>query len=242
MPLPRPIILLFLSILSLPCAHAGSSLLRGTVIRVSDGDTIQLQPESTAQNPTPKKVSIRFKEVDTPEVHLTGGNQSSPATQGYWGEEASRQLKRELPAGTRVEVEVTGTDSYGRGLGYVFKNGVDQNLRMLGSGWATFYMICAADRCDLETTQLSKYREACNQAVERGFGNFNPLNPLPELPFLFRARIQQKELHRFVGNMKTKTYVSPREYLRVPLCDRVFFDTESFAQRNGYRPAMTKDL
>ncbi len=225
-----PLALLLVGCISVP-AFASSSRIEGRVAKVSDGDTIQVQIVGGS------KVKVRFESIDTPETTLAGPG--GTFTQGYWGNQASNLLKSLLPIGTQVTVEISGTDDYGRSLGRVFKNGVDLNKQMLESGWAVLYEICGEDDCDFDTPGAfyEQYRATCETAVSQGVGNFDPARPLPELPFLFRSRIQRRPLSKFVGNVATRTYLTPERYAEIPLCNRVFFMEESYAVLNGFTRA-----
>lgn len=220
--------LLLVGFVSVSAYSATSTRIEGRVAKVSDGDTIQVQVVGGS------KVKVRLESIDTPETTLAGPG--GTYTQGYWGNEASNLLKSLLPLGTQVTVEISGTDDYGRSLGRVFKNGVDLNQRMLESGWAVLYEICGESDCNFEArgTFYDQYRATCEIAVNQGAGNFNPAKPLPELPFLFRSRIQRRPLSKFVGDISTRTYVTPERYEEIPLCNRVFFMQEAYATQNGF--------
>ncbi len=203
---------------------------RGTVTKVVDGDTIRFLPDGS--EPGTKAWPIRMVTVDTPETHLPGPG--GVYSQGYWGDAATAQLARLVKVGETVEVDSYGLDKYGRVLGRVYKRGgVDVNLKMVASGWGSLYVICDGHSCDLDPN----YRAACQYAMRNETGIFDPARPLPELPFIFRSIHQKRPLSKFVGNITTKEYVQPSEWEKVPLCDRVFFMTQTDARREGYSPA-----
>ena len=91
----------------------------GKVIRVSDGDTINILVSK-------RKIRIRFADIDTPE-------KAQP-----WGKRAKSALS-ELVARKNVVVKVKGRDRYGRVIGTVMLNGVDINARMVATGNAWVY-------------------------------------------------------------------------------------------------------
>jgi endonuclease YncB( thermonuclease family) len=102
---------------------------RGNVIRVIDGDTVQVRTGG-------RKVTVRMIGIDTPEVF--GGKECG-------GPEASAYLKRVLPRGTRVKLVSDRTqdlkDRFGRQLRYVFKNGrKDMNKNQVAVGAAKVYV------------------------------------------------------------------------------------------------------
>lgn len=92
--------------------------MQGIVIRVIDGDTIDLFHEQ-------KPVRIRLENIDAPEKKQAFGRWSA------------RQLKG-LVAGKPITVTYTQTDRYGRIIGRVFTtNGIEANRYMVqsGAGW-----------------------------------------------------------------------------------------------------------
>ena len=210
--------------------QAGFKTFRGTVTKIVDGDTINFLANDAEEGAKPW--SIRMITTDTPETHLPG--LGGPFSQGIWGEEAHQQLESILKIGETVEVDNYGTDHYGRVLGRVFKRGnVDVNLAMLKSGWAALYLICDVNSCD----DQPKYREACDVAMDKGIGIFNPHHRLPQMPFIFRSIKQNRPLAKFVGNVRTKKFYEPSQYSRIPVCDRTFFMTKTDATGQGYVPA-----
>lgn len=221
----------FLSLLFVASAQAAPKTYRGKVVKVVDGDTINFMP-STAQEGE-KPWSIRMISTDTPETKLPG--KGGPFSQGIWGEEAHDHLAKVVRVGETVEVDNYGMDHFGRVLGRVFKRGnVDVNLEMLKSGWAALYVICDKTSCDDDKTE---YRKACDIAMDRGLGIFNPHHRLPQMPFIFRSVKQKRPLAKFVGNVRTKRFYEPTQYARIPVCDRTFFMTKTDARREGYVPA-----
>jgi hypothetical protein len=66
---------------------------------------------------------------------------------------------------------------------------------------------------------------------------WNPANPIQELPFEYRLRVFNRQFERFVGDFLTKTYVSPADFRRVAVENRVQFVTEQDAISAGYTRA-----
>lgn len=126
--------------------------IRGKVIRVIDGDTIDV-----LQDKTP--VRIRLANIDAPE---------KKQAYGRW---STNQLKG-LVAAQPVTVTYTQTDRYGRIIGRVFTtNATEASRFMVQSGAAWVYKRYNADRAlpDLQ-------REA--QAQKRGlWADSNPVPP-----------------------------------------------------------------
>lgn len=208
-------------------------LIKGTVTRHADGDTLTLQPNSGE-----KPITVRMVGIDTPELHLPapGGNVS----QGHWAETAKERLVALAPVGSRITLETWGAQSYGRFVGRVLDTrGRDVNLELVREGWAAAYVICGGASCApgfFENQDVTDYMAACETAVAQGRGIFDPRDPLPEQPFEFRARIGEKEPHRPVADLRTGKLLAPDKYKRVPLCRRVFFETYEDAAKMGYFP------
>jgi endonuclease YncB( thermonuclease family) len=219
----------------LPSSYADSQMIPGTVIKISDGDTVHFQPQS-AQGGDSKRLKVRMDGMDTPELHLQDPN-GDMQSQGYWGEEAAKMLASLVVIGQKGKLQAFGQDKYGRVLGKLINSkNIDLNLEMVKSGWGVMYFICAkgCNLTKLNEMKIPEYRSACNFAYAKGLGVFNPKKPIPELPFEFRARIQKKGFSRFVANMKTKKYYEPNDYKKVPVCDRLFFDSVEDAQKLGF--------
>jgi len=116
-----------------PSVAAGEKTLhqKATVVRVVDGDTVNVQLRSGAEKP------VRLIGIDTPEVY---------PVEYCGGPEASRSLKRLLPVGTHVRLVSDPTqdrvDRYGRLLRYVIKASDDRDMNQvqLHRGWANVYV------------------------------------------------------------------------------------------------------
>ncbi|EBD0388386.1 thermonuclease family protein [Salmonella enterica] len=126
--------------------------IRGKVIRVLDGDTIDVLQDK-------KPVRIRLANIDAPE---------KKQAYGRW---STNQLKG-LVAAHPVTVTYTQTDRYGRIIGRVFTtNGTEASRFMVQSGAAWVYERYNADRALPELQ-----REA--QAHKRGlWADSNPVPP-----------------------------------------------------------------
>ncbi|MEL4505603.1 thermonuclease family protein [Luteococcus sp. H138] len=87
---------------------ASEAVVRAGVLRVSDGDTLQVK---LAGRPT----TVRLLNVDTPEIHKPG------VAAECLGPEARQALTKLLPRGSQVELLYDGprTDRYGRTLAAV---------------------------------------------------------------------------------------------------------------------------
>lgn len=96
-------------------------IIAGTVVGVSDGDTITLKPHNQD-----KTVRIRLASIDTPEKRQDFGQRA-------------KQRMSELVFNRQVEVYSTDTDRYGRVIGYVMIGDWSANLQMVADGLAWHY-------------------------------------------------------------------------------------------------------
>lgn len=139
-----------------PCAAWAYS---AKVTKVSDGDTLWVQPDSGG---TPHK--LRLLGLDAPELCQPAGP-------------ASRQALLALVQGARVEVQVTYHDQYGRGLARLKVKGQDLGSQLVQAGhaWSARWH-----------SDLGPYarEEATARRLRRGLF----AAPGPELPRTFRQR------------------------------------------------------
>jgi len=102
-----------------PAIAAETRSMEGTITRVSDGDTVWLQPDDRSRAP----IKLRLQGIDAPERCQAWGEQSRTAL-------AARVLQR------RVAVSTRSHDDYGRALGTVALDGEDINAWMVAQGHA----------------------------------------------------------------------------------------------------------
>ena len=142
---------MFLLALLLPGTLFAAEM-QGIVIRVIDGDTIDLFHER-------KPVRIRLANIDAPE---------KKQAYGRW----SLQKLNSLVIGQPVMVTYTQSDRYGRILGRVVsKNGIEANRYMVQSGAAWVY-----DRYNTDNALPALQKEA--QQDKRGlWADGNPVPP-----------------------------------------------------------------
>ncbi|ECI6901364.1 thermonuclease family protein [Salmonella enterica] len=128
------------------------SFFKGKVIRVLDGDTIEVLQDN-------KPVRVRLANIDAPE---------KKQAYGRW---STNQLKS-LIAAQPVTVTYTQSDSYGRIIGRVFMtNGIEANRFMVKSGAAWVYERYNTDD-ELPALQLEA------QKMKRGlWADSQPLPP-----------------------------------------------------------------
>jgi endonuclease YncB( thermonuclease family) len=184
------------------------------VSSIADGDTLRFTPALEGTT------IVRFLHIDAPET-----------AQAPWGEQAGNALQQLVPAGTeiRIETEQTRVDSFGRVLGHVIRrDGVDVNREQLRAGQAVLFVIWP------NVGRFEEYRAAEIEAQQAGRGIWNGANPLTELPFEYRLRIDRDTAFRPVGDYFTRNFVEPADYTRVHVNNRVFFNNRSDAAAAGY--------
>jgi endonuclease YncB( thermonuclease family) len=98
--------------------------LTGRVVRVADGDTVSILDHSNTQH------KVRLYGIDTPERDQPYGKAAKRALM---------QLVDEKPVG----VVIVTTDSYGREVGTLYRDGVNINVTMVESGYAWWYQYYA---------------------------------------------------------------------------------------------------
>lgn len=212
------------------------AMIPGTIEKDVDGDTLWVQP-SRNDNSLRDRLKIRMIGIDAPETHLP--TSSGVVGQQPFGDSATDEMVKLAPVGKRVEVEDFGLDKYGRTLGRVFIKGRDVNLAMVVSGWAIPYLICEGPQCDptfFQTHNVAAYLQACDDARSEEVGIFDSSNPLKEMPFEFRIRMQGRKPNKYVGDFATKKLYRPADYDEVDVCQRIFFTRLMDAKRAGFKP------
>lgn len=151
------IIIFSLCIISLTYAN-DYKIVRGTVTKVIDGDTVIIRPYSG------KSFKCRLYGVDAPEVPHDR-NPGQP-----YGRAADRELNN-LVLYHSVEITLTGDSSYDREICIIKKLGVDINLEMVRRGYARTY------RKYLKEPYASKYIDAESQAQKMRRGLWKQAYP-----------------------------------------------------------------
>ncbi len=159
-------ILLFLPILAQTYAK-DYKVIRGTVTKVSDGDTVVIRPF------TGKLFKCRLYGIDSPEIPYNG-RPGQP-----YGRAADRELNN-LVLHSTVDVTLTGDSSYDREICIIKKMGMDINREMVKRGYAWAY------RQYLKSPYASEYIDAENEACKMRRGLWQQTNPTP--PWEFRKR------------------------------------------------------
>lgn len=134
---------------SSPSAGRGA----GVVVRVIDGDTIEVELLGT-------KERVRLIGVDSPEK--TGGLRDPEC----FGDEATAFMSSLLPMGSPVllERDVEARDDYDRLLAYVHADGLFVNLHLIEQGLAVDFPYPP------NTTYAEEFSEAADIAARKGMG------------------------------------------------------------------------
>ena len=112
---------LFLLSLLLLSLSLFSAEIKGTVVAVTDGDTITVSDEMDKGN-----FKIRLDKIDAPEKKQAFGNKA-------------KQFLSSLISGKQVSIRYKAVDRCGRILGVVYCDGIEINLVMVQTGYAWHY-------------------------------------------------------------------------------------------------------
>ncbi len=132
---PLPWLVIAAAMVGLTCASqptianppAATSTLRATVVRVLDGDSLQVRLDSGP-------IEVRLHAADAPEHDQPGGR------------EARQALRRRLPPGTTVELEPIEQDRYERIVAIVHAGADDVNAWVVQQGHAWAYRHYTTDQ------------------------------------------------------------------------------------------------
>lgn len=150
-------------------ATSPSTVIRGRVVGVSDGDTIVVF-DATGRS----QYKVRLATIDCPEK-----------TQDF-GVKAKESLSS-LVFGKDVEVEVRTVDRYGRNVGVVRIGGSDMNLEQVKRGFAWHYTQYANEQ---PSDEFQAYAAAERRAREARVGLWADSDPVP--PWDFRRAKRKK--------------------------------------------------
>lgn len=137
------------------CAHAAT--LDGTVVRVADGDTLSVSVAGGGL------VRVRLAEIDAPE-------------RGQPYNQVARRSLVDLCMQRPAQIELNGTDKYGRTVGRVFCGQVDVNAEQVRRGLAWAF-----------TKYLTDPGIAAIEGEARAAGVGLWRDPSPQAPWDFRA-------------------------------------------------------
>ena len=116
------------------------NIIRGRVVRVTDGDTLTVLDERNEQ------LTIRLAEIDAPERGQPWGNRSKQAL-------SSRVM------GKMISVQQTTVDRWGRSIGQVAVDGRDINREMISSGAAWAFRQYLSDQSLIEIEARAKHEK-----------------------------------------------------------------------------------
>ena len=160
--LPR----VFLSVLAaLFLAHTAHADFSGPVIRVLDGDTIEVLHNNRAER-------IRLNGIDCPEKGQAYGKRA-------------KQAASELVFGKEVTLQTHGKDKYGRTIADVLlPDGTNINHELVKEGWCWWYQRYAPENVILAELQ--------QRARKAGRGLWADPNPIP--PWEWRRNKRPTEI------------------------------------------------
>jgi endonuclease YncB( thermonuclease family) len=150
--------------LLITASHLHAAVLQGTVVGISDGDTLTVLDANKSQH------KIRLQGIDAPEKAQAFGNQS-------------KRSLYEMVHGKQVRVEFQKKDKYGRTLGKVLVNQTDICLEQVKRGMAWHYKQYVND----QTAQdRAAYAQAELSAKSQAIGIWKDTSPTP--PWEFRRQ------------------------------------------------------
>jgi len=115
----------------------------GTVMQITDGDTIKVQTitqvqtggQTQTQTQT-KKFDVRFYCADTPESVMVGKQKAQIVNGLNYGTMATDYLKTLIKVGDTVDVNCNKLDQWNRDVCVIIKDGLNVNLQMIKDGYA----------------------------------------------------------------------------------------------------------
>ncbi len=151
------LLIVFTLISSLLCSFVQAGTLSGTVVRITDGDTLVVLDANKAQ------YKIRLMGIDAPE-----------SNQAY-GKESKDNLS-DLVAGKFVVVEYDKLDRYKKIIGKILLSGKDVNLEQVASGMAWHYKNYQGEQSQADQME---YSEAEIDARNTKRGLWHDPDPIP---------------------------------------------------------------
>lgn len=176
-PLSSLILLLSLTFPLTSYAKSPILTLEGTVTKVSDGDTIQVNSQGT-------KLKIRLYGIDSPETEKRKKKTGRVSKPGQpYGEEARKALEEDIYL-KKVKLDVMNIDRHMRLVSIVRLNGRNINKEMVAEGYAWAY------KKDLDRPDVPDYIDLEDQARQKRLGLWQQHNPVP--PWKFRKMLRKK--------------------------------------------------
>lgn len=173
--------LLILALAVIPSQIEAKSPIRtieGTVIKVSDGDTINVKDDLGT------KIKVRLYGIDAPETEKSNKKTGRISKPGQpYGEEAWKALDKKVFR-KRVKLDVMDIDRYKRLVSLVWLNNRNINKEMVVEGWAWAY------KQYLDTPYASEFIGLEAQARAMHLGLWQQSNPQP--PWGFRKSLKKR--------------------------------------------------
>lgn len=209
------VVCLLISFLAIGCAISQDDANTVRVIRVVDGDTVEVNIQGT-------KEKVRLIGVDTPEtVHPTIGEEP-------YGREASDFTKEKLTDQTvELEFDVEERDRYGRLLAYVWLDGEMFNEVLLSDGYAQIATYPPNVR------YVERFQTAQQEAREAERGLWGVIDEEP-----VTAQKERLESSNWLGNANSKKFHYPdcQHGQKTKSYNQVWFDSRQEAIDAGYEP------
>lgn len=232
----RPLIFIIFFLLLLP-SQALASREEATIVRVVDGDTLEVKIQGQSEK-------VRLIGVDTPEVHESdklrrdaGRTKQDKETIKALGKRASNFTKSLIHAGDQVNLEYgqEPRDKYQRLLAFVWlSDGRLLNETIICEGYAV-----ALTRYPFRSDYMERFRACERQAREKNKGLWATDNGTTSLssPGTPPATSVAPDNTQIRGNKKSRIYHLPHcpSYRGISSANVVEFKTETSALEAGYR-------
>ena len=147
----------FIQISLLACSSVEAGTITGSVVRITDGDTLVVLDANKVQ------YKIRLTGIDAPEKKQAFGKKS-------------KENLSNLVAGKYVVVEYDKLDRYKRVLGKILLSGKDMNLEQVSSGLAWHYKKYQGEQSQADRIE---YAEAELDARDAKRGLWQDPEPIP---------------------------------------------------------------
>lgn len=207
-----------------------NSTFKATVKRVVDGDTLLISYEG-------KEERVRLLLVDTPES-VKEGVEVQP-----FAKEASDYVKKLLPPGTNIEVELgeEERDQYDRLLAYIYVDGKMLNETLIAEGYARVGYVYENNNRHVEQLYAAQ-EEAKQQKVNiwsiDGYVTDRGYNVKAVENTDSNKEASNEVEGKIKGNANSKIYHLPDgKHYDVEMKNVVWFDSVEEAEAAGYRAA-----
>lgn len=162
--------------MALWCLPLSATSIHGTIVGVSDGDTVTLLDNAKTQH------KIRLAQIDAPEKSQEFG-------------QVSKQHLSDLCFGKSVIADIETIDKYGRSVAVITCENIEANLEQVKSGNAWVYKQYAKE---------SKYFSAETLAKSEKLGLWGQPNPTPPWEYRKNAKLHTKDKLGTVKNANSE--------------------------------------